>query len=362
MPLVVGAISGTSCDGLDMVLTECSAEGVKLIHTDYCAYPKSIKDCLEALIESQQISLSQYSDLDIMLADFYYQAIKAFLSRCRVNIQDVKIIGSHGQTVYHQPIGNYANTIQMGAPQYLAARSGVTVVSQFRHSDMFAGGQGAPLAPYIHRTLFYKNRPIAVVNLGGIANISGFDSDTTYGYDTGPANCLMNSWVNEKQGKPYDDCGAWACSGELNSNLLNELLQEPYFLQKTPKSTGRELFNLAWLKGKISSYSISDADVQSTLAYLTVNTVINGLDFLPYVPEQLILCGGGVHNDFLVGLFHDKFNGSVVTSDQLGYDADFIEALLVAWLSYQRIQEKHLNLMDVTGASKTALYGNIYQP
>ena len=361
MTLTLGLISGTSCDGVDIALADCS-DPIQVIQTGFEPYPKDLQSDLHQLIESQQIALADYAALDMRLGVFFAEVVQRFLKQHAITPSDVLAIGSHGQTVFHQPEGRLSNTIQLGAPHRLAAETGIPVVAQFRQLDVAYGGQGAPLAPAIHRVLFYQKEPVAVINLGGIANISGFTEDHTYGYDTGPASCLMDGWAQKHLGKVYDADGAWAASGELIPDLLEQMLNAPYFKQPTPKSTGRELFNQLWLQQHLEGKSYAAVDVQCTLAQLTAQSVIDGLQWLSYQPSKLIICGGGAHNTYLIKRMQLLFAGDIISSTELGYDSDNIEALLMAYLAHAYMCWEQIDLSTVTGAPKALKYGVLFTP
>ena len=361
MTLTLGLISGTSCDGVDLALVDCD-QSIQLLEAGFEPYPDDIQHALHRLIESQQIELTAFAELDMRLASFFATAAQRFLKSHDISHSQVKAIGSHGQTIFHQPLGEMRNTLQLGAPQRIAAETGIPVVARFRELDMAYGGQGAPLAPAIHRALFYTGKPMAVLNLGGIANISGFTDDSTYGFDTGPASCLMDGWIQRHQGKAYDAEGAWAASGQLLPDVLAQMLKEPYFQHNVPKSTGRELFNQNWLQQQLEGHQYAPKDVQCTLAHLTAHSVVQGLQFLPYTAQQLVVCGGGAHNSFVMGLLSSLFAGEVCSSSALGFDGDSIEALLMAWLADQYLKGQPTDLRSVTGANKALKYGVLFSP
>ncbi|WP_395376258.1 anhydro-N-acetylmuramic acid kinase [Marinicella sp. W31] len=361
MSLTLGLISGTSCDGVDIALVDFDT-GIQLIQAGFEPYPEEIQKRLHQLIESQHIELSVYAELDMQLGVFFAEAAQRFLHAHNIPHNQVTAIGSHGQTIFHQPNGDMRNTIQLGAPQRIAAETGIPVVARFRELDMAYAGQGAPLAPAIHRALFYKGVPIAAVNLGGIANISGFTEDKTYGFDTGPASCLMDGWIQQHHAKAYDADGAWAAEGQLLPDLLAQMLNEPYFHQAAPKSTGRELFNQYWLNQQLNGNEYNAADVQCTLAHLTAHSIVQGLQFLPYTAQQLVICGGGAHNGFLMRLLSSLFPGEVFSSSELGFDGDSVEAVLMAWLADQYMKGRTIDLSSVTGAEKALRYGVLFTP
>lgn len=366
MNYYIGLLSGTSVDGIDAALISIDQHHIKVLETHAQAFSHELSRNLKKIISDQTISLSQLSDNDSLLAFEFSQAVDILINKSKIDKKDITAIGSHGQTIYHQPNGNHHNTWQIGSPHMIAANTGIKVVSHFRNMDMAYGGQGAPLAPLIHKKLFAKNHSnTAVINLGGIANISfvGRNYQHPIGYDTGPANCLMDEWINIHQQKPYDENGQWAKQGQVNHELLNQMLADPYFQKPYPKSTGREYFNHRWYDNFIEEFKKTSAvDIQATLSHLTANSIAQSIESQPHELNEIILMGGGAKNTHLKELIEKASKIKVNTSDHYGFDADWIEAILFAYLAYQRINENPVNLGSFTGASQAVLAGDIVHP
>jgi len=277
----------------------------------------------------------------------------------------VHVIGCHGQTVRHRPSAAHPFTLQLGNGAVICERTGVPVVTDFRSADMAAGGQGAPFAPFFHRAMFSSsNKTRAIINLGGIANITVLPEvgdEPIVGFDTGPASCLMDAWIEKHQGKHFDQGGDWAASGELNNDLLQRCLSDPYFQKAPPKSTGREYFDLAWLERHINelSDSIDPSDVQNTLAWVTAQSIVNQL---PDSVNEVFLCGGGVHNNYLHSLIDTLANIPLADTSALGIAPQWIEASAFAWLAFATLQRTRSTHPSVTGARHSSITGAIYYP
>ncbi len=366
MSYYIGLLSGTSVDGIDAAIISIDEQHIKVIETHAQSFSHELSDNLKKIISEQKINLAQLSDNDSLLAFEFSQAVDILINKSAIDKKDIIAIGSHGQTIYHQPNGNHHNTWQIGSPHMIAANTGIKVVSHFRNMDMAYGGQGAPLAPLIHQKLFAKtDSNTAVINLGGIANISfiGKDYEQPIGYDTGPANCLMDEWINIHQQKPYDDNGQWAQQGDVNQQLLKEMLADQYFQKPYPKSTGREYFNHRWYDNFIGEFKNTSAvDIQATLCHLTATSITQSIDAQSHGIDEIILMGGGAKNTHLKQLIEKTSKTTVNTADHYGFDGDWIEAVLFAYLAYQRINEKPVNLGSFTGASRAVLAGDIVQP
>jgi anhydro-N-acetylmuramic acid kinase len=357
-------ISGTSRDGVDAVLVSFTA-GQPEIRESVCApYPAGLARALDGLVTSgQRPDPAAMQDLDVQLADHFSATATLLLKKAAVALQEVTAIGSHGQTVWHEPGGVNPESIQLGSPQRIARQTGIVTVGDFRRADIQAGGQGAPLAPLLHRAFF---RPLTktrvVLNLGGIANISilGVD-DSVSGYDTGPANCLMDAWIRKHQGKDFDREGRWAAGGECEPKLLKALLSDPYFKSPAPKSTGIEYFNLAWLERLNPDTGYAAQDVQSTLAELTATTVADAIR--PHDPGDVLVCGGGAHNRHLLHRLEAQMPDIPVKSTaESGLDPDWVEAVLFAWLARERLAGRALDTSSITGAGKPVLLGTVADP
>ncbi|MEM9172929.1 MAG: anhydro-N-acetylmuramic acid kinase [Pseudomonadota bacterium] len=372
----IGLLSGTSADGIDAALVRFTDTGPLSEVTLSMPYPEQIAAELQLLLSDPAATrIDTLARLDSQLGDVFADAVLALLRTANIAATDVVAIGSHGQTLWHAPNDAAPNTVQIGDPNRIAARTGITVVADLRRADLAVGGHGAPLAPLLHDGLFRDTtRTRVVANLGGIANISILQPGRPVrGFDTGPANVLMDLWAQRCEIGSHDHNGAMAASGRVCHALLEQMRSEPYFGEAAPKSTGRELFNSNWLDQHLHRFgyagdALSDqaAQIMATLAELTATTVIDAVtssvgDDLPNT--DLVLCGGGAHNDYLRARLATLITpGRLMTTDDLGVDSDFLEATLFAWLAAQRIDGTLVDTRAITGATRTVQLGAVYRP
>ena len=372
----VGVMTGTSVDGLDIAAIDIDLdEKIEFITSDTIAYPSDLRANLLALSQAEATNISSYGELDAALGRFIGNSVNSFLRKFGINPKEVQAIGSHGQTIRHQPPdtrdnGEQSFTLQIGDPNRIAYITKIITIADFRRMDMAAGGQGAPLVPLFHQNILKKqSSDTALVNIGGIANITSIE-ETLLGYDTGPGNCLVDAWCQRKLNKPYDDKGHWARAGKLNGQLLKRLLDEPYFYVEPPKSTGKELFNLDWLtKTAIENQleTMNSQDVQRTLLELTAVTISKSVKNTPKV-SNVIICGGGRNNEFLMERissllnFEDKGGYVLGASEHWGLDGDSLEASAFAWLAFRRLNNLVGAVPSVTGAKKPSILGAVYTP
>jgi anhydro-N-acetylmuramic acid kinase len=357
-------ISGTSRDGADAALVRFPGGRPELLDALCLPYPPALADELARLSRANRPPReAEAAALNASLAGHFADAAKLLLERAGPQTGSVRAIGSHGQTVWHEPEGPNPCSIQLGAPVGIAQLTGIVTVGDFRSADIAAGGQGAPLAPLLHRALFRPERGRRVVlNLGGIANVSiiGADGSVT-GWDTGPANCLLDNWIAEHRSETFDAAGAWARSGQVDEGLLGALVADPYFSRRPPKSTGTEYFNLAWLESRVGSPRAELADVQSTLAELSAITICDAIRGA--APADVLTCGGGVHNEFLMERIRANLPGVPVHStDRAGLHPDWVEAVLFAWLARERLAGRRQDTRGITGAREPVLLGEICDP
>jgi len=284
-----------------------------------------------------------------------------------VSAAQIIAIGSHGQTIRHRPPGSPEGTftLQIGDPNLIAELTGINTVADFRRRDMAAGGQGAPLVPAFHRAIFHSpNKNRVIVNIGGMANITWLPAQgPVIGFDTGPGNVLMDTWIAEHLGKSYDQDGAWATSGQVCTTLLAELLAEPYFKMLAPKSTGRENFNRSWLEDHLRRLVSTPAlgDIQATLLELSAITIADSIKGLDQIPKEVFVCGGGAYNTALMQrLARLMPQDSVASTAALGVDPQWIEAMAFAWLAQQTLNHRPGNLREVTGATREVILGGVY--
>ncbi len=361
-PAYIGLISGTSRDGLDAALVTIDDQQWPHVVAAYCApYPSALRNAIDELIALGRCPTGvEAQRADQEFGHFLTDVCRSLLSRADVPDITLAAIGSHGQTVWHDPNAEPGISLQIGNADLLSSALEVPVVFNFRAADLQAGGVGAPLAPLLHRALFASHAPCAVVNLGGIANVTLLDKHgNVRGFDTGPANCLMDMWTQRHRHASYDANGDFARTGKVSRPLLKRLLAEPYFAQEAPKSTGLELFNELWLEQHLAGDE-SPRDVQRTLLELTVETIAQALEQAPERPRHAWLCGGGVHNGFFTERLQERLsNVAIQSSAEAGIDPDWVEATLFAWLAHRRLQEQASETGPITGANQAVLLGDI---
>lgn len=358
--LFVGLMSGTSLDGIDAVLAEIGEHDIHVRAHARQAFPDDLRAELFALCVPADNEIDRASLAGNRLACLYASATHEVLAAAGVAPRAVRAIGCHGQTVRHRPERGY--TVQIGNPALLAELTAITVVADFRSRDVAAGGQGAPLVPTFHATVFGSpDEDRAVLNLGGIANATLLARDgTVRGFDTGPGNCLLDLWIQRARDQRFDAGGAWAAGAAPDPRLLERLLEEPFFAQAPPKSSGRELFNAAWLERRVDS-ALSPQVVQATLLELTARSASSAI--LEHAPSvtRVIVCGGGTHNDALLSRLAALLAPRPVeTSDAWGLDAEQVEAAAFAWLAERALAGQPTGLPGVTGARAARVLGAIY--
>jgi len=361
--LYLGLISGTSMDGIDAALA--SFEPVARLHAALTfPYPHTLRARLLELAQGDgATTLDEVGALDARIGECFAQAALALLERAGAARANVHAIGSHGQTLRHRPHANPRFTMQLGDPNIIAERTGVITVADFRRADFAAGGHAAPLLPIFHAALFARaGTTRGVLNLGGIANLTVLRADGgVLGFDTGPANGLLDAWCALHTGAMFDHDGAFAARGQVDHGLLERLLDENYFRSRPPKSTGREQFHLDWLQARLGSQAPSPEDVQATLVELTARSVADAVQACADEAREILVCGGGVHNPLLMHALQSALAPRGVRSiAELGVDPDYIEATAFAWLARERLEGRPGNLPGVTGARGPRLLGGIY--
>lgn len=360
MALYIGVMSGTSLDGLDVALIE-QAQGTRLLAAHYTPMPADLGRQLLALCASGTDEIARSALAEQRWAELAAQAIAELLQREQLSPQQIRAIGSHGQTVRHEPQRGF--TVQIGNPALLAELTGISVVADFRRRDVAAGGQGAPLVPAFHQALFGSERPQAILNVGGFSNLTLLaPQQPVRGFDCGPGNVLLDAWIQRQRGEAFDRDGAWAASGTTDLPLLQQLLADDYFSLRGPKSTGRERFNLDWLLTQLQARPpLAAADVQATLLELTARSIATALQDSLATAEELLVCGGGAHNRRLMQRLSELLPGcTVVSTDSRGLPADWIEAMAFAWLAHCCLEGIPANCPDVTGARGRRILGAIY--
>lgn len=349
-------MSGTSLDGIDGIIASFEPNPIIYAH-HYQPYPDKIKSELAQLIVNQHGTFEQIGSLEQKLSEQYALAANALKQEGITLNCSIKAVGCHGQTLYHQPNGAHPFSWQLVNGHLLTQRTQLPAITDFRRMNMAIGGQGAPLAPLFHDAIFkHPNINRAIINIGGIANASILRPGHPFiGFDTGPGNTLIDQWTKQHRKQDYDKNGEWAAQGQINQTLLDRLQLHPYFSQSIPKSTGRELFNLAWLNTQLTGLTVSPVDIQNTITELTAATIANAIQ--PYQIEALYLCGGGAYNDYLKRRLAELTDLPCQTTDALGIAPNHVEASLIAWLTKQRIENKALSLDQ----RQKHLFGVIYQ-
>ena len=364
MGFYLGLMSGTSMDAVDAVLVDFDASPLRIIAAGATRFDPTLKRRIGDMLDSSAgVALDELGQIDVDLAKVFAEASLTLLRNAGVAADRVTAIGSHGHTLRHRPDLRTPFTWQIGDPNTLCEMTGITVVTDFRRRDVAAGGQGAPLLPVFHDQVFRSaTEDRVILNLGGIANITILRGDAAVtGFDTGPANRLLDAWISLNQGKEFDVRGAWAGSGRCDDKLLDRLLDEPYFALAPPKSTGRELFNLPWLSDKLGSSSRRPQDVQATLQEFTAATVAEAVK--TYAADTaLYVCGGGAHNTGLLDALAKRVAPSRVdTTAALGLDPDYVEAAAFAWFARRTLAGQTSSAGSVTGAKGARILGGVYR-
>jgi anhydro-N-acetylmuramic acid kinase len=374
---VVGLMSGTSADGVDAAVVVIDGGKVRLLAFDTFAYPAALRRQILGLCRPESARLDDICHYNFVLGEVFAGAVFKLCSKSGISLSSIDLIGSHGQTIYHQPSGKryggrtIRSTLQIGEPSVIAQRTGITTVADFRPRDMAAGGEGAPLVPYADYVLFKSKRLTrAVQNIGGIANVTflpaGCTQDEIIAFDTGPGNMVVDGIVRliTGGGKRYDKGGKVAARGAVDKRLLDELLRHPFFRRRPPKSTGREEFGAAFAEQiyrRADRKGLADADIVATVTALTAKSIAQAYRrFLPIMPDELILCGGGSHNRTLVEMLHAKMpNVKMLSTDDFGISVDAKEAVSFAILAWATVKGMTNNVPAATGAKKPVVLGKI---
>ena len=364
--ITIGLMSGTSLDGTDAVAMRFSPSGMERLGHAYLAFTPELREALAALVLPGDNEIERMGDASVALVKNYADVVSRLLADIGLSSHEIAAIGVHGQTIRHRPERSF--TLQLNHPALLAELTKIDVIADFRSRDVAAGGEGAPLVPAFHAERFTGDMPRVILNLGGIANISVLPArgslttvNGVLGGDTGPANMLLDTWIEAKRGLPYDEKGRWAATGTINSALLADCLEEPYFSLNFPKSTGRELFSPEWLREKTSRYpELPAEDVARTLTELTALTVTDAVKRLAPNARELVLCGGGSYNQTLVTALSDHFDGDVFDTGRLGVDPMEVEAAAFAWLASRFLTRQPGNLPAVTHAAGLRVLGALY--
>lgn len=350
-------MTGTSLDGADLVMAEFSPQ-MELVAAAHHAYPAELQDQAIQLMNHTSIDVTQLGHFQLALSDWYSALIIDLMDQSG----KAHAVAIHGQTLMHIPRVYSLQAIQ---PYRIAESTGIPVISDFRSADIALGGQGAPLVPAFHQHLFDLDGVArAVVNIGGIANLTYLGpKGEMLGFDVGPGNVLMDGWISRHRNQAFDGDGAWAAGGKVNQDLLRVLRSEPFFDAPAPKSTGRDLFDLNWIDQTLKTISSqpSEQDVMATLLELTAWAISKHLSVCPVAPKDVVLCGGGAMNGALRRRIQALCGLPTISSSELGIAPDQVEAAAFAWLGYRRIKKQPIDMSHITGASRPALYGTIFQ-
>lgn len=376
--LYIGLMSGTSIDGIDVALVEFAEDRCELLHVYNHSIDTRIKQKLVEIsspVSNFEIRLPKrielLAELDVIMGHYFADAVNQLINIHQIKANKIIAIGSHGQTIRHRPNNQSPFTMQIGDANIIADKTNIQTVADFRRMDMAAGGQGAPLAPAFHNAILrspLENR--IILNLGGIANITYLPKDESQpviGFDTGTANTLLDAWylTHHSDAKDeFDRDSQFAQQGHIHQKLLNKLLEEPFFQQSPPKSTGREHFSLDWLKKQIDQIQdpITVKDVQRTLVDFSVKTITDSIKNIALDNYNVFVCGGGMHNRFLLDQLSRDLKQPIQTTNDIGIDGDYLEAMTFAWLAKQRLERLPGNLPSVTGASREKILGCVYLP
>ena len=369
----IGIMSGTSMDGIDAVLAEISDDGqtAVLCHKDV-PFEKTLKNTYFDLQAPSQNELHKEALAANQMAQHYHLACIAILEEAKLQPSDIRAIGAHGQTIRHQPQAHdgIGYTKQSLNPALLAELTGIDVIADFRSRDIAAGGQGAPLVPAFHAAQFGSKEDLAILNIGGIANLSLIPANSPeniIGFDCGPGNVLMDHWIKQSLGQSFDDDGQWAAKGQVIEKLLDSMLSDDYFKKAPPKSTGRDLFNPNWLKHHLTTSACSNQkpeDIQATLLALTVQSIAHALKQHGPKTKWLLICGGGIKNNHLIA--HLKNACAWIPQEKIqstavrGIDPQTVEAAAFAWLAWAHQRKQPANLPAVTGAKGLRMLGAHY--
>lgn len=362
----IGLISGTSMDAIDAVVASFD-DGCRIHAAHSHPMAATTLERLRHLVEHPaEAGLGHVGALDTALGHEFAAAALEVLETSGVGSKDVHAIGSHGQTVFHAPSGPLPFSIQIGDPNVIAIVTGIQTVADFRRRDIALGGEGAPLVPAFHQAAFSDSaEPRVVLNIGGIANVTVLlPGAPVAGFDTGPGNTLMDAWSRLKRGQPYDEGGEWAASADVDEELLEALMEHPFFARPWPKSTGIEDFNMAWLQGVLDDlrHPREPAAVQATLCALSARTAADAICRACPDPGTLFVCGGGAHNLTLTRQIDAYLDGwRLAPTDELGIGIDWVEAAAFAWLAHRNLAGLPGNIPAVTGASREAVLGSVFR-
>ena len=362
--IFIGVMTGTSVDAIDLAALSIDHESYKLLNAKSYPFPENLKNkILEYSRNQESIDDNKTRSLGDQMAHVYAKSIEAFINESHLKKETINAVGLHGQTISHNPDDQNPRSTQIGNGEIVAKTTGLIVVNDFRRADIIAGGQGAPLAPLFHDRFFGEaNKIRAVINIGGIANISIFGKELT-GYDIGPGNVLMDSWCREIKSCDFDENGKWAERGNLNQILLDKLLEDEFIHRRPPKSSGTDYFNIKWINEKLEQFDfpINDTDIQRTLAEFTANIIAAAIKSHSDI-DQIAICGGGAENNFLMELIREKSSYEVLKTDCWGMNHEWVEAAGFAYLAYLRVNDIPVDTSSITGSNGMVKLGDIQKP
>jgi len=374
---VAGLMSGTSADGVDVAIVDIDKNKVRVLAFDTFAYSAELRRVILGLCSSQSGSVADVCHFNFVIGEVFAESVIKLCKKSGIGLNTIDLIGSHGQTIYHNPKGTrfgkkiICSTLQIGEPSIIAQRTGITTVADFRPRDMAAGGQGAPLVPFADYFLFRdKRRNRAVQNIGGIANVTylpaGCRAKDIIAFDTGPGNMIIDGIVSiiSKGKQKFDRGGKIAARGTVDTDILNNMLRHPFFSRRPPKSTGREEFGEQYCKllyQRMKKKAGLAENILATVTAFTAESIIGAYrKFLPRMPDEVILCGGGAHNKTLVKMLQRELGKSkILFSDDYGINCDAKEAISFAILAYATIKGLSNNVPGATGAKQQAVLGKI---
>jgi anhydro-N-acetylmuramic acid kinase len=374
---VVGLMSGTSADGVDVAIVDITRQKVHQLAFEVSPYPVALRREILNLCRPESARLDDICHYDFVLGEVFADAVIKLCRKSGFSLSSIDLVGSHGQTIYHNPRGKrygrrtIRSTLQVGEPSVIAHRTGITTVADFRPGDMTAGGEGAPLVPYADYVLLRHNRlSRAVQNIGGIANVTflprGCKRDDIIAFDTGPGNMVIDGIVRLASGgrKRFDSGGKIAARGTVDKKLLNEMLRHPFLRKRPPKSTGREEFGLAFAERiykRAAKRGLADSDIVATVTAFTAGSIARAYHkFLPAMPDEVILCGGGSHNNTLVEMLQSELpDAKMLSTDDFGIGVDAKEAVSFAVLAWATINGLTNNVPSATGADRLVVLGKI---
>ncbi len=352
-------------DGIDAALVDFDPflPLPQLIATSNTAIPHSLQQQLHALCIPGDNEIIRMARADIQMGQLLAEAVLQLIDQYHLDPDEIAAIASHGQTIRHLVKDDYPNSLQIGDPNTISYLTKITTIADFRRKDIAAKGQGAPLVPAFHQAIFSDpDKKRIILNIGGIANITLLEANkTVIGFDTGPGNTLLDQWIYQHRQQHYDSNGSWAKAGTVHLQLLQNMLQDSYFSRAIPKSTGREDFNLAWLQVHLNAFpDITAIDVQATLLELTAQSIAIAIHQYAQHSDELLVCGGGVHNHYLMQRLQQHLQCPVVSTEKYGLHPDWVEACAFAWLGWRTLHYQTGNLPSVTGASQPVILGAIY--